>query len=182
MKILMTGHTSPIGSVLYEHFKHQAHGCSRSNGYDLTQLQDIEKIAELSLQYDHFLNLAHVGTAQTQLLNLIHKLWTNNNKYGKIVSFGTLGTELPLKILQTFNTPMEYYKEKRTLEAMHRRLSAEKPFDLQPQSILIRIGNYGVKTGERTDSPSCDSKDIIRTVEYVLNEPCYISSIDLRRI
>jgi hypothetical protein len=70
---------------------------------------------------------------------------------------------------------MEYYKEKRILEAMHRRLSAEKPFGLQPQSILIRIGNYGVKTGERTGSPSCDSKDIIRTVEYVLKEPCYIS-------
>ena len=182
MKILMTGHTSPIGSALYEHFKHQAHGCSRSNGYDLTQLQDIEKIAELSLQYDHFLNLAYVGTAQTQLLNLIHKSWTNNNKCGKIVSFGTLGTELSLKILQTFNTPMEYFKQKQTLEAVHRRLCIEKPFGPQPQSILIRIMNYGVKVGERSGEPSCDSKDIIRTVEYVLNESCYISTIDLRKI
>lgn len=182
MKILMTGHTSPIGSALYEHFKHQAHGCSRSNDYDLTQMHDLEKITQLSLEYDHFLNLAHVGTAQTQLLNLIHKSWTNNKKYGKIVSFGTLGTELPLKILQTFNTPMEYYKEKRTLEVVHKRLSVEKPFGQQPQSILIRIGNYGVKTGERAGSPSCDSADIIRTVKYVLNESCYISSIDLRKI
>ena len=77
---------------------------------------------------------------------------------------------------------MEYFKQKQTLEAVHRRLCIEKPFGPQPQSILIRIMNYGVKVGERSGEPSCDSKDIIRTVEYVLNEPCYISTIDLRKI
>jgi len=182
MKILMTGHTSPIGTMLYEHFKYDIHGCSRSNGYDLTQLQDIEKIVERSLQYDHFLNLAHVGTAQTQLLHLIHRHWTANNKFGKIVSFGTLGTELPLKVLQSLKTPMEYFTQKQSLEALHRRLCIEKPFGPQPQSILIRIMNYGVKMGERSSEPTCDSMDVIRTVEHVLGDPCYVSSIDLRKI
>ena len=45
MKILMTGHTSPIGSVLFEHlsFTHQVTGISRQSGYDLNKFENMTK-------------------------------------------------------------------------------------------------------------------------------------------
>ena len=38
MKILMTGHTSPMGKELYAHLvkEHEVIGVSRESGYDLT--------------------------------------------------------------------------------------------------------------------------------------------------
>ena len=45
MKILMTGHTSPMGKELYAHLskEHEVIGVSRESGYDLTKQEDVEK-------------------------------------------------------------------------------------------------------------------------------------------
>ena len=184
MKFLMTGHTSPIGSVLFEHlsFTHQVTGISRQSGYDLNKFEDIQKIINDSINYDHFINLAHVGDAQCQLLSLIYKKWSEVNHLGKIISFGTLGTELPEDILKKTGTDLDYFKKKIHLENIHKCLSIQKIFGIQPQSVLIRILNFGKKTGSRQGEPSCNKEEIIRTVDYVLNETLYISKIDLRKI
>lgn len=184
MKIIMTGHTSPIGSVLFQHLSsaHEVFGLSRQNGFDLNKLEDIEKIVNQSVHYDHFINLAHVGDAQCQLLSLIYQKWVNTNHLGKIISFGTLGTVLSEDILKKTGTDLSYFKKKEQLEHLHKHLTIKKIFGAQPQSVLIRILNFGKKTGERQDEPSCDKDDIIRTVDYLLNETLYISNIDLRKI
>jgi len=184
MKILMTGHTSPIGSVLFEYLKqkHTVIGISRNTGYDLNKLEDIQQVVEQSVNYEHFINLAHVSNAQIQLLMLVHKKWSETNKTGKIITFGTLGTELSEDVLKQVGVDLNYIKQKMHLENVHRFLSVKTPFGAQPQSVLIRILNYGEKNGVRQGEPSCDTKDITRIVDTVLNEPLYISSIDVRKI
>lgn len=180
----MTGHTSPMGTVLFEHLKHhhEVVGISRNTGYDLNKLEDIQQVVEQSINYDHFVNLAHVENAQIQLLMLIHKKWSEINKTGKIITFGTLGTELSEDILKHVKADLNYIKQKTHLENVHRFLSTKTPFGTQPQSVLIRILNYGKKTDVRQEEPFCDTQDIKRTFDYVLNEPLYISSIDVRKI
>jgi len=184
MKILMTGHTSPIGSVLFEYLKqkHTIVGISRSTGYDLNKLEDIQRVVEQSVNYEHFINLSHVGNAQIQLLMSIHKKWSETNKTGKIITFGTLGTELSEDVLKQVGVDLNYIKQKMHLENVHRFLSVKTPFGVQPQSVLIRILNYGEKNGVRQGEPSCDTQDITRIIDTVLNEPLYISSIDIRKI
>jgi hypothetical protein len=184
MKILMTGHTSPMGNVLFKYLKHhhEVVGISRNTGYDLNKLEDIQRVVEQSVNYDHFINLAHVENAQIQLLMLVHKKWSETNKTGKIITFGTLGTELSENILKQVGADLNYIKQKIHLENVHRLLSVKTPFGTQPQSILIRILNYGEKAGVRQSEPFCDTQDIIRIFNTVLNEPLYISTIDVRKI
>jgi hypothetical protein len=47
---------------------------------------------------------------------------------------------------------------------------------------MLRIANYGPKTGERSNEPTCSAEDITRTIDYILNQDLYISNIDLRKI
>ena len=41
--------------------------------------------------------------------------------------------------------------------------------------------NYGEKTGSREGEPTCNVDDIIRTVDYIINEPMYVGVLDIRR-
>jgi hypothetical protein len=113
---------------------------------------------------------------------LVHKKWSETNKTGKIITFGTLAAELSENILKKMDIDLNYIKQKIHLENVHRFLSVKTPFGVQPQSVLIRISNYGEKIGVRQGEPFCDTQDIIRIFNTVLNEPLYISTIDVRKI
>ena len=70
MKIVITGSTSPMGKAVYEHYskEHECLGVSRSTGYDLTNAEDQNRLVSEILARDVFLNIAHIGTAQSTLL------------------------------------------------------------------------------------------------------------------
>ena len=55
------------------------------------------------------------------------------------------------------------------------------PFGSQLQFSNVRVLNFGEKTGERTGEPTCSGKDIIRTIDYLIEEPMYVSQLDVRR-
>jgi hypothetical protein len=116
------------------------------------------------------------------LIGFSSEKWSETNKTGKIITFGTLGTELSENILKQVGADLNYIKQKIHLENVHRLLSIKTPFGTQPQSVLIRILNYGEKVGVRQSEPFCDTQDIIRIFNTVLNEPLYISTIDVRKI
>ena len=50
-KIVLTGHTSPMGKELYAHLskEYEVIGVSRESGYDLTKQEDVEK----AVSYTH---------------------------------------------------------------------------------------------------------------------------------
>lgn len=85
MKCIITGHTLGIGKEIYEHLKNQGHdvvGISRTSGYDLSK--DIDKIIEVAKGCDLFVNNAHVGDCQLQLLNHLH------DKVNKMIVMGSI--------------------------------------------------------------------------------------------
>lgn len=183
MKILLTGHTSSVGQVLMQHFRdHLVTGISRSTGYDLEKAKDRESIIQLAETYDHFINLANVGIAQSELLYGVYRSWQQLGKTGKIISFGTMATRVPFSLLKRIPIDTAMLGNKLTLEKIHHELSTETPFGEQPQSVLIRFANYGAKEGQRSNEPFTSPEQMTEILDFVLNSKTYISTIDFREI
>ena len=182
-KILLTGHTSPMGKELYAHLskEYEVIGVSRESGYDLTKQEDVEKVVDMALDADLFINLAHVESAQSQMLIMINNKWNKESRLGLVISFGSLATKLDNDILRAVNIDKQYLADKHKLDAVNNSLANQKPFGEQCQFTLVRVLNYGEKTGDRSGEPTCTADDIIRTVDYIINEPMYVGVLDIRR-
>ena len=178
-KILLTGHTSNIGKPLSDFLKqeHDIVPISRSSGYDLTNKNTFDNVVNMSLECDHVINLAYIKTLQTELLYSIYNLWHQNDKYGKIISVGSLGTTASYKLHKQINTETELIANKLSLEKLHNELSLSDPFNKQPQSVLIRLAAFG----NRQNMPSLNTTDMNNLFKFILDQDCYISTIDIRR-
>lgn len=99
MKMLVTGGNRGLGLFLCDHF--DADSVSRNSGFDITKDEDRCRIAEMSMEYDVFVNNAFDGPfqenwadfGQTKLLWTVADLWQKNNKQGYIVNVGSVGSE-----------------------------------------------------------------------------------------
>lgn len=178
MKLLITGHTSNIGKVLTSHYKDVV-GVSRSTGFNLKEATDLDRIVELSYDVDHVINLANVGSTQADLLWKIYNSWEKKEKQGKIISFGTLATSINHSTFRNFSSDIDMIGSKLLLEKIHQELSLKKPFGIQPQSVLLRFANYGIKDN---GTPSTSAEEMISVVDFVLTSSSYISTIDFREI
>jgi NADP-dependent 3-hydroxy acid dehydrogenase YdfG len=86
-----------LGLALVNHSGGQS--ISRSNGYNITNAEDINRIVEESLDYDVFINNAFDGPphedwanfAQTNLYMAVYNAWKNANKSGWIINIGSIG-------------------------------------------------------------------------------------------
>jgi len=94
MKIAITGHTKGIGKKLSEIYSSKGHeivGLSRSNGYEI---KDVDKLLPLIEPCDIFINNAYDKFYQVELLFGMYKLWyTKPNK--KIINISTFYTSYP---------------------------------------------------------------------------------------
>jgi hypothetical protein len=184
MKIVITGSTSPMGKAVYEHYSkdHECLGVSRSSGYDLTKTEDQDKLVSKALTRDIFLNIAHIGIVQSTLLMKLKQRWTLEAPLKKVISIGSLATKVPKKLLDQVGIDKQYLRDKHHIDAVSSSLSNETPFGQQLQFSLVRVLNYGQKTGDREGEPTCDVTDIVRTIDYLINEPMYVSTLDVRRL
>ena len=97
MKYMITGGNRGLGLFLCK--KYEGDSFSRHNGYDITN--DKTKLAELSLDYEVFINNAFDGPfqeswadfGQVKLLYEVARLWQLNNKTGHIINIGSVGSE-----------------------------------------------------------------------------------------
>ena len=183
MKIILTGHTSPIGQVLYSHLckTYEVIGISRDTGYDLTNHDDISRAIGQSAMAQHFINLANVPT-QSDILYGVHAMWSRLGKEGKIISFGTLATEVSYELLKKIPVDMAMMANKLSLEKMHKELAFKQPFGGQPQSVLLRFANYGQKTDHRANEPFTSPEQMISIIDFVLKTDTYISALDFREL
>jgi hypothetical protein len=101
MKVIVTGGLSGFGKQIVDSM--QATSLSRRNGYDITKSEDIQRIVELSLECDVFVNNAFDGNpieewgqfGQVKLYYALHQAWKNANKSGYIFNIGSTGNKLP---------------------------------------------------------------------------------------
>ena len=79
MKIAITGHTKGIGKAIAGlYYTDEVVGFSRSNGYDITEPNDIARIITESANCNIFVNNAYHDFAQCDLLERMFELWKND--------------------------------------------------------------------------------------------------------
>lgn len=96
---LITGGNRGLGLHLTEKFN--AHSKHRGNGYNITNEQDITRIAAESMNYDVFVNNAFDGPpqepwanfAQSQLYFAVYDSWKAAGKPGHIFNIGSVGSK-----------------------------------------------------------------------------------------
>jgi NAD(P)-dependent dehydrogenase (short-subunit alcohol dehydrogenase family) len=94
---LVTGGNQGLGLAVAQHFG--ADSISRNTGHDI--ILDRDAIAQLSLNYDVFVNNAYDGVfgqsrtayGQAQLLTMVAMLWQDQGKAGHIINIGGVGSE-----------------------------------------------------------------------------------------
>ena len=77
MKISITGHSKGIGLALYTLLSntHTVKGFSRSNGFDISIVSNIDAIVDLSKDSDVFINNAYHDLSQTTIFEKLLALW-----------------------------------------------------------------------------------------------------------
>lgn len=108
MRIAITGHTEKLGLAISEHFKQQGHeivGLSRATGHTLPSALD--QVVEVASGCDLFINNAHVGTVQAQLIEQLA---------GRVplVTLGSMASE-------RVNPRNPYSVDKRTIQDIHQQ-------------------------------------------------------------
>jgi hypothetical protein len=120
MKIAITGHTQGIGKRAYDRLCPNIIGFSRSNGYDITNPTDRERIIEESNHCDIFINNATAEFGQTLLFLELFNNWQYQNK--TIINVGSRIAEI--KILPKDRQDLlKYQAEKLILKEMSYRIS-----------------------------------------------------------
>jgi hypothetical protein len=120
MKIAITGHTQGIGKRAYDRLCPDIIGFSRSNGYDITNPTDRERIIEESNHCDIFINNATAEFGQTLLFLELFNNWQYQNK--TIINVGSRIAEI--KILPKDRQDLlKYQAEKLILKEMSYRIS-----------------------------------------------------------
>ena len=117
MNIALTGHSKGLGKALFEFLsqKYEVIGFSRSNGYDIKNPVDREKIIKESKDCDIFINLVHNYYHQTDLLLELHKSWKGLQKY--IINIGTSAVDDENFGLNNYQM-LEYKVQKTTIVDM----------------------------------------------------------------
>lgn len=91
MRACVTGHTSGIGraiSVALVQRGHEVVGMSRSTGHDLADPGCVERIAMSSIGCQAFINNAHHGYRQAELLFALHRIHGNDPGF-TVVTIGS---------------------------------------------------------------------------------------------
>lgn len=159
MKIAITGHTSGLGKNLYEELteNHDVYGMSRANGYDLSV--DIEKF--VSDDFDLYINNAHFGYAQTDLL---YRLFAKNkDRKCTIISIGSVSSDGNKDVLN------EYAVQKSALEKASLQLQL---IDSECKVILLKLGRMNTPmTEHRKMYPRINTSYVVNTVKWLIEQP-----------
>ena len=174
MKYMITGGNRGLGLRLVEHF--QGDSFSRANNFDITKDQD--KLAELSLDYDVFVNNAFDGPfqepwadfAQVKLLYKVADHWKKANKSGYIINIGSSGSE-------DIVSPEPSWETYRVSKAALKHHSQQWTRAFKQNQVLFRTS---LITVDRLDTPLSRSRptwtgngiplnDVVEMIELCLN-------------
>lgn len=153
-KYSLTGHTRGIGKCLYDRLSPNVIGFSKSTGYDITLKKDRQRIIDESIDCDIFINNAHCGFGQTELLIDLFHVWKNLPKVIINVGSNITNVILPESRLEL----LRYATQKKSLKLL--------VDDTQGYICDIRYKNFGYVGTENIlkKYPNFTEKDYI-TIE-----------------
>lgn len=169
MRYLITGGNQGLGLALAEHFS--ADSYSRSNGFDI--VNDTHRIADISLNYDVFINNAYEGLdadtnlefAQAKLLHRVAMLWKKHNKTGHIINIGGAPAEDIAAPLDGWET---YGVNKAALKYHSRQWSrAFREHTVPFKTSLITVDRLDTPAGRTTPQWTGNGVNLIHVLQMV---------------
>lgn len=195
-KVAITGHTKGIGASLAEKISSQYEvlGFSRSNGYDISVDEDVNRIIEETLDCEVFVNNAYHFDQQTK----IAKLWeeAHRDKEHFIINVSTLASDPMFDVATKLPHLVPYAQEKHRLnqitfdicdrfegkcKAMSLLLGIvetgfENPYGVDPTNLLEHYSDF--KKRGVLINPS-DVADTIVMMLDSIKRNCFIYSVSL---
>jgi NAD(P)-dependent dehydrogenase (short-subunit alcohol dehydrogenase family) len=174
MKVLVTGGNKGLGNELVDAF--DAVSISRTNGYNIATSP--KEIAELSLEYDVFVNNAFDGPpqeewanfGQVQVLFEVYSAWKAAGKEGYIFNIGSVGERHVVAPEPSFET---YRVAKGALAHASRQCTAAFKNDLVKfKTTLITPDRLDTELSRSRPSwtgNGIDCTDIVNFIKYATN-------------
>lgn len=194
-KIAITGHTAGIGKSLHDRFlsTYEVAGFSRSNGYDISSDDTLERIITDSLDCEIFINNAYHFDQQTKLAELWGKAHFDKEHF--IINMSTLASDPIFEIEKRMPYIVPYAQEKHRLN--------QKTFDISNagskcKAISILLGIVDTKFenpyGKDVSNPlehyedfknrdllinADDVTDVVESMFSLIKKNCFVYSVSL---
>ncbi len=169
-QIAITGHTSGIGKAIYEAFPNSI-GCSRNTGHDISTQTGRTMILHQAMNCDVFINNAHNGFNQTEMLNTMFDAWKDqDNKH--IINIGT--DAVPYVDWQVVHR--QYPVEKMTLHAQAELLQNQQR---RCKITTLGLGHVDTKFNKEYNGNKLSCENIVDTVKWVIENKAEVKFISL---
>jgi NADP-dependent 3-hydroxy acid dehydrogenase YdfG len=166
MKIIITGHTEGIGKAFYDFYTvkgYEVVGYSRSNGYDISNHDNICKVvSEVMKGCDVFINNAYSSESQVTLMRMIDKLWKSELTKTHVV-LGSRASDIP--------TPNEnYVRHKKRIDQVAIELQKNAAYRL----LVLKPGRVDtpglarIRKG-REPKPMIDVNELVYLTDYLIS-------------
>ncbi len=169
-KILMTGNPEyGICKAVNDRLKVTC--ISRSSGIDLTQGKNWDKVAEMSLEYDVFINNSALWRMhQSLLLHKVYERWLEEKKEGLIICLGSTA-DIGIR-----GGSRMYPVEKVALKQLCRQLSLNALAGTGIRVTLLSPGYVDTgKTQEKHPSKNKINKDYIaELIDWLIQQPKHL--------
>lgn len=168
-KYAITGHTKRIGQALHDALLSK--GFSKSNGYNIINKDDRTRIIKESADCDIFINNAHEGFGQVELLNELFEEWKGQDKL--IINIGV--DTVPYTNWQVVHK--QYPVEKVALHAQCEILQNE---ELRKCKITnLALGYVDTEFNKDYNNPKLSYEEIINTIRWIVDQPSEIKQLVL---
>jgi hypothetical protein len=164
MKIAITGATSGLGKIFFDHLSksHDVENFSRSNGFDFSKLEALDNLVQAIGDFDLLINNAHVGTSQTQLTMKLAQFWRTKPR-SAIWNITSTSAWTSSRYSPT------YTAEKTMLDKVSYMYQSNDC--VYPKITLLRFHVIDTPVWEGKNVPKLFQMDIIRTVDFLMSLP-----------
>jgi len=169
MKILITGNRHyGLSSSLHKLYP-DATFCSRTTGYELTQREDQDKLAEQALLHDVVINCAALWRfEQTNLLETIWKKCVEENHNLHIINIGSTTDRVKRA------TAWRYNAEKKALRDYSNSLGMIGVWDNKPKISYISFGTLSNNQHKHPDRVCLDIDEAASYIKWLIDQPKHI--------
>tara|TARA_Y100000590_G_scaffold425139_1_gene532815 strand:+ start:2112 stop:2639 length:528 start_codon:yes stop_codon:yes gene_type:complete len=167
-RIAITGNTKRIGKAIYEAFPNSV-GCGRGDGGDITTIEGRTMILHQAMRCDVFINNAHDGFSQVEMLNMMFTAWKDKEDK-HIINIGT--DAVPYTDWQVVHR--QYPIEKMALHAQAEMLQSQ---ERKCKITTLALGHVDTEFNKEYNGPKLSYNSIVDTIKWVIDQPTEIKFI-----
>lgn len=150
---------------------------SRANGFDLTLEDSRKQLAQVSLDYDIFINLAALTNfCAVLLVERVYNTWLENNKTGYIINIGST-VDIGIK-----GGSRLYPVEKKALKEFNRQISYSSTSGSGIRTTLVSLGYLDTtKMSQKfPDKTKIDTDYVANVISWLLQQPNTVNIHEIR--